>query len=235
MLADGRPPGGAPIPLCSWRAPGARRGRGPAVPQASYPRSLGSNSWRLTGPGGPNPGAQARSTHAVPPRSQETYFRAGRSLHAGQQVSRAQHPTSQPRLRLSPSETPGLVLPTTIPTQRKASLPSPSRLPTPDPPRATPRPPVPLQCRHAFQLGQHQKSGYNDGTPRRSQSDSLLPEQVTLFTLSRPRFGLFHFYLRVHPGKEEKKIQKRSESIEKKNKKKVFFFFSERCPQRRKR
>lgn len=46
-----------------------------------------------------------------------------------------------------------------------------------------------------------------------------------MFTLSRPRFGLFHFYLRVHPGKEEKKIQKRSESIEKKNKKKVFFFF----------
>lgn len=176
MLADGRPPGGAPIPLCSWRAPGARRGRGPAVPQATYPRPLGSNSWRLTGPDGPNPGAQARSIYAVPPGPQETYFRGGRSLHAGQQVSRAQHPTSRPRLRLSPSETPRLVLPTTIPTQRKAGLPSPSRLPPLRPPRATRRLAVPLQCRHTLQLGQHQKSGCNDRSPRRSQSDSLLPD-----------------------------------------------------------
>lgn len=90
---------------------------------------------------------------------------------------RAQHPTSRPSLRLSPSETPGPVLPTTMPTQRKAGPPFALQVaPPPVPPRATRRPPVLLQCRHTLQLGQHQKSGCNDGTPRRSQSDSLLPD-----------------------------------------------------------
>ncbi|EHH56908.1 hypothetical protein EGM_06405 [Macaca fascicularis] len=43
------------------------------------------------------------------------------------------------------------------------------------------------------------------------------PKQVTLSTLSRPRFGLAHFYLRVRRGKEGKKIQRRSKSIGRKN------------------
>nr|KAF6403609.1 hypothetical protein HJG59_010026 [Molossus molossus] len=38
----------------------------------------------------------------MPPGPQETYTVAGRSLHAAQQVSRAQHPASRPRFRLSP-------------------------------------------------------------------------------------------------------------------------------------
>ncbi|XP_029063745.1 uncharacterized protein LOC114886847 [Monodon monoceros] len=58
------------------------------------------------------------------------------------------------------------------------------------------------------------------GSPKHSrQHPHTDPDfsRVTLSTLSRPRFGLSHFYLRVHPEKEEKKIQRRSESIGKKN------------------
>ncbi|XP_031789699.1 uncharacterized protein LOC111540356 [Piliocolobus tephrosceles] len=48
------------------------------------------------------------------------------------------------------------------------------------------------------------------------------PKQVTLSTLSRPRFGLAHFYLRVRRGKEgKKKIQRRSKSTGRKNFKRV--------------
>lgn len=85
--------------LCFWRAPGACRGRGPAAPQATYPRPLGSKPWRLPGPGCPSPSAQA--PRPEPPMQCHPGTRKPTlQWDAGQQVSRAQHPTSQPRLRL---------------------------------------------------------------------------------------------------------------------------------------
>ncbi|XP_010843021.1 PREDICTED: uncharacterized protein LOC104992011 [Bison bison bison] len=71
-----------------------------------------------------------------------------------------------------------------------------------------------------------------EGTLGCSRPDSSLlsprlPKQVTLSTLSRPRFGLSHFYLRVHPEKEgEKNPEEIRVNWKEKN--------SKGCPQRRK-
>nr|XP_012326017.1 uncharacterized protein LOC105729645 [Aotus nancymaae] len=54
------------------------------------------------------------------------------------------------------------------------------------------------------------------------------PKQITLSTLSRPRFGPSHFYLRVRWGKEEKK---NPEEIQVNWKEKI----SKGCPQQRKK
>ncbi|XP_066895414.1 uncharacterized protein [Kogia breviceps] len=79
LLAEGRTRGGAPRPLRCWGGPGARRGPGPAAPQATAPRLRGSTPWPIPRPDGPSPGTRVKAAHAMPPW-------APRNLHYGETI-----------------------------------------------------------------------------------------------------------------------------------------------------
>lgn len=110
----------------------------------------------------------------------------------------------------------GTILQTVTPSSPEASLPS-ARPEGPCDPEASR---VPQYCPPPALAGAPM------GTLGCSRPDSFLsprlPKQVTLSTLSRPRFGLSHFYLRVHPEKEGgKKSRGDPSQLERKNFKRV--------------
>ncbi|XP_055271865.1 uncharacterized protein LOC129548938 [Moschus berezovskii] len=96
----------------------------------------------------------------------------------------------------SRGETPGADAPVT-PSSPKASLPS-ARPAEPFDPEASR---VPQHCPPPALAGAR-RGTLGCSRPESSLLSHRLPKQVTLSTLSRPRFGLSHFYLRVHPEKQ---------------------------------
>lgn len=181
---------------------------GSAAPQATYPRHLGSNPSRIPRPKGPNPCARApgpvlpMQCHLWP---QETYGTARRSLQAVRQVSRTQLATSPHRPRPLPGETPGPALQTIIPTAPRRPRSPPPAFSVP----ATQRPPR-SSCSAAARSvwGSLRSPGAEGGPPSALGLTPLSPTSETgylVHALSRPRFGLSHFYLRVHSGKKGEK------------------------------
>nr|XP_037861453.1 uncharacterized protein LOC103248820 [Chlorocebus sabaeus] len=220
--ADPRCQGADSIPgrIVRRRGPSGRRAStlGSRCPQRAEIRgtlghlsaSFEPNPRRLPGPDGPSTDSQARV--ALPgPQGTDTTADVPSTT-----VSRSQERSTQQRSadpEFSRGETRRPALSTVLPTQ-------PGGRRSPAHPE-TSLPPSWVAVRPSWSsLGGWALSA---GLPSPGH-----PKQVTLSTLSRPRFGLAHFYLRVRRGKEGKKKSRGDPSqLEEK--------ISKGCPQRRKK
>lgn len=209
LLAERRPPGGAPGPSAAGghRRP-PRAGSGSAPGPRSAPSRVRALTLTRTRPSTPkHPGAQA--AYAAPAGHQETDSRA-----AGQQVSRAQRPARGPDSDFSPGETSGPLLgPPAPPSAREAASPAPGR------PRH-PGAPAPLQGRRTLRPGRLRSPGAARGPPGALALTPFSPTSETgyLFHALQTTLWTVSLLFKSPPGEGEKKIQRRSESIEKKKK-----------------